>query len=116
MIVTIKEEAKLAPKNTTDTYSDNFIKEVLGKFGAKSNEYKAALEGDYALGSMIEEYLTLENISAEQYVMAYEAGDEEMWRYYQQCKNDEPYRRLYNMWLEHMHKDTELFDEAELYD
>ncbi len=96
-------------------YPESLIEAVYNKFGDKSNEYEAAIKGEYRLGSMIEEYLTKDSISAQEFLLAYEQGDEELWRYYQLFSNDEPYRNIYNQWLEVMHQDVELF-EGELYE
>lgn len=84
-------------------YSEKLVNGIEAKFGIHSNEYEAAITGDYSLGSMIEEYCFPDQISADQFIIAYEQGDEELWRYYQMFIQNQDYRILYNMWLEAMH-------------
>jgi len=84
-------------------YSPALIDAIELKFGTHSAEYEAVVNGNYSLGSMIENYCYPESISADQFVIAYESGDEELWRYYQMFVQNEPYRKIYNMWLDVMH-------------
>ena len=86
-------------------YSQALVDAIEIKFGRESQEYEAVINGDYALGSMIEEYACPDQIPADQFIIAYEQGDEELWRYYQMFIQNEPYRRMYNLWLECMHEE-----------
>jgi hypothetical protein len=86
-------------------YSEKLISSIESKFGIHSDEYEAAINGDYALGSMIEEYCSEDVIPADQFIIAYEQGDEELWRYYQMFIQSQPYRQMYDLWLEAMHTD-----------
>jgi|688.fasta_scaffold466891_3 hypothetical protein len=93
-------------------YSEKLLNAVESKFGIHSDEYEAAINGDYALGSMIEEYCYPDQIPADQFIIAYEQGDDELWRYYQMFIQNQDYRKIYNMWLEAMHtEDVENYAE-----
>jgi len=98
-------------KGSIYMYPAELIEGVLAQFGPKSNEYEAAVNGRYDLGPMIEEYLTNDAISSEEFILAYEQGDEELWRYYQMFTLNQPYQTLYNKWLEVMHEDISLLEE-----
>jgi hypothetical protein len=99
-------------KGSIYMYPTELIEGVLAQFGPKSDEYDAALNGRYTLGPMIEEYLTNDTISSDEFIIAYEQGDEELWRYYQMFTLNEPYKVLYDQWLAVMHnEEVELLEE-----
>lgn len=99
-------------KGSIYMYPTELIDGVLAQFGPKSDEYNAAINGKYNLGPMIEEYLTTDAISSDEFIIAYEQGDEELWRYYQMFTLNEPYKVLYNQWLAVMHQeDVSLLEE-----
>lgn len=97
--------------NSKILYPSELVEAVLKQFGPDSKEYMAAIKGRYELGDLIENYLSIDNISQAEFIIAYEQGDDELWRYYQMFKQDESYRRIYNMWLEVMHADVDIFEE-----
>ena len=103
-------------KGSIYLYPTELIDGVLAQFGPNSNEYNAAIDGKYNLGPMIEEYLTTDAISSDEFILAYEQGDEELWRYYQMFTSNEPYKVLYDQWLEVMHQEEAVLLEEDYAD
>jgi hypothetical protein len=103
-------------KGSIYLYPTELIDGVLAQFGPNSNEYNAAIDGKYNLGPMIEEYLTTDAISSDEFIIAYEQGDEELWRYYQMFTSNAPYKVLYDQWLEVMHQEEAVLLEEDYAD